>query len=272
MEEPNPEVINSLMSIMETLSYISIVFALIFLFYFVRGEILGRKLERQQIIHALLYLAIGLFLNLLISFLFGINFAGLYANAGVFAFAILFTSVKAIIKKEYKTFGKIPFDRWFGIAFTLMLALNCALIYTTIYKLHIGLADTIVDIQSYGFLCLILGSLAVMILEKVFKNIKIKSFLRWLQIPITSLAFASVAISAFFTFTFYTVPAMDTLSHVYSPFSRFVKLGKTEINTRAFGKDEISFLENEVNSGKDSKEIEREFLKRYTTFYENNAE
>ena len=65
---------------------------------------------------------------------------------------------------------------------------------------------------------------------------------------------------------------MDTLSHVYSPFSRFVKLGKTEINTRAFGKDEISFLENEVNSGKDSKEIEREFLKRYTTFYENNAE
>ena len=65
---------------------------------------------------------------------------------------------------------------------------------------------------------------------------------------------------------------MDNLSHVYSPFSRFVKIGKTEINTRAFEKDEISFLENEVNFGKDPEEIEREFLKKYTTFYENNAE
>ena len=65
---------------------------------------------------------------------------------------------------------------------------------------------------------------------------------------------------------------INTLSHVYSPFSRFVILGKTEINIRAFGKEEIVFLENEVNSGKDPKEIEREFLKKYTTFYENNAE
>ena len=65
---------------------------------------------------------------------------------------------------------------------------------------------------------------------------------------------------------------MDTLPHVYSPFSRFVKIGKTEINIRAFGKEEIDFLENGVNSGKDPKEIEREFLKKYTSFYENNAE
>jgi hypothetical protein len=65
---------------------------------------------------------------------------------------------------------------------------------------------------------------------------------------------------------------MNTLSHVYSPFSGFVKLEKTEINTRAFEKEEISFLKNEVNFGKYPKEIEREFLKKYTTFYENNAE
>jgi hypothetical protein len=34
---------------------------------------------------------------------------------------------------------------------------------------------------------------------------------------------------------------MDTLPHAYSPFSRFVKVGKTEINTRAFEKEEITF-------------------------------
>ena len=272
MGKPNPDAINSLMGIIEIFSYISIVFTLVFLFYFVRGEILGRKLERQRIIYALLYLVMGFSLNLLVSFLFEINFAGLYVNAGIFVFALLFVSVKAIVKKEYRIFGEIPFDRWFGIAFILMLALNCALVYTTIYKLYVESADTLFKIQSYGFAYLILTSIVVMLAEKLFKNIKIKSFLRWLKIPITSLAFANIAISAFFTLNLYTVPTMDVLSHVYSPFSRFVKIGKTEINIRAFGKEEVDFLENEVNSGKDPKEIEREFLKKYTSFYENNAE
>lgn len=272
MGKTNPDAINSLMGIMEIFSYISIVFALVFLFYFVRGEILGRKLERQQIIYALLYLAMGFSLNLSVSLLLEINFAGLYANVGIFIFALFIVSVKAIVKKEYRIFGKIPFDRWFGIAFILMLALNCALVYTTIYKLYVESADTLFKIQSYGFAYLILAYIVVMLAEKLFKNIKIKSFLRWLQIPITSLAFANIAISAFFTLNLYTVPTMDTLSHVYSPFSKFVKVGKTEINTRAFGKEEILFLEGEVNSGKDPEQISDEFLKKYTTFYKNNAE
>jgi len=50
-------------------------------------------------------------------------------------------------------------------------------------------ADILFKIQSYGFTYLILASIVVMLVEKLFKNIKIKSFLRWLQIPITSLAF-----------------------------------------------------------------------------------
>ncbi|WP_298945213.1 hypothetical protein [uncultured Campylobacter sp.] len=93
-----------------------------------------------------------------------------------------------------------------------------------------------------------------------------------MRIPITSLAFANITLTAFFMFLLFTAPAMDALSHAYSPISGFVKVGKTEINTRAFEKEEILFLEGEVNSGKDPKEIEHEFLKKYTTFYENSAE
>lgn len=267
MEKSNPEVINSLMNIIETFSYITIVFMFIFLFYFVKSEILGQKLERRQTIRALLFLFIGFGPNFVFSFVAMKNSIGLYVAAGIIAFALLVISVKAIVKKEYKIFDEIPFDRWLGIAFISMFALNCALFYTTIYKLYVKPANILFTIQNYGFVCLMLTSIALMLVEKLFKNIKIKSFLKWLQIPITSLAFASVATGAFFMFTFYTVPAMDNLSHIYSPYSGFIKFGKTEINTKAFGKEEISFLENETNSGKDPKEIEREFLKKYTTFY-----
>ena len=58
MEKSNPEVINSLMSIIETFSYITIVFMFIFLFYFVKSEILEQKLERRQTMRALLFLFI----------------------------------------------------------------------------------------------------------------------------------------------------------------------------------------------------------------------
>lgn len=272
MEKSNPEAVNALMNIIETFTYITIVFMFIFLFYFVKSEILGQKLERQQTIRALLFLFIGFAPNFIFSFVAMKNLIGLYVAAGIIVFALLIVSIKAIIKREYRIFGEIPFDKWFGIAFISMFTLNCALFYATIYKLYVKPANILFTIQNYGFVCLILASIALMFIEKLFKNIKIKFFLKWLQIPITSLLFASVVVGAFFMFTFYTAPAMDALLYVYSPYSRFVKFGKTEINTRAFGKEEIAFLENEINSGKDPKEIEREFLKRYTTFYKNNAE
>ena len=106
MGKPNPDATNSLMGIIEIFSYISIVFTLVFLFYFVRGEILGRKLERQRIIYALLYLVMGFSLNLLVSFLFEINFAGLYVNAGIFVFSKLCpnTEIKKILMKKIVTY------------------------------------------------------------------------------------------------------------------------------------------------------------------------
>ena len=272
MKELNPEAINSILNILTFFSYTTILFGLVFLFYFIRYEFLGHELTRQQKIRALIFLLASIAPNFVISFVAQKLDAGLYVNFGIFFFALSCVSAKAVFKKNYKIFGEIPFDKWYGIAFLTAIILNCALIYTTIYKLHVEPANVLFKILNYGFLSLMAASIIIALLEKLFKSKQVVYFLKWVQIPITSLAFANIAVSAFFMFLLFTAPAMDALSHAYSPISGFVKVGKTEINTRAFGKEEILFLEGEVNSGKDPEQISDEFLKKYTTFYKNNAE
>lgn len=264
MEKSNPEVINSILNILTFFSYTTIIFGLIFLFYFIRYEFLEHELTRQQKLRALIFLLASIAPNFMIFFVAQKLDAGLYVNFVIFFFALSYVSVKAIFKNDYKIFGEIPFDKWYGIAFLTMIGLNCALIYTTLYKLHVEPANILFKIQNYGFLSLIVASIVIALLEKLFKSKQIVYFLKWVQIPITSLVFANFAVSAFFMFLFFTAPATDALSHAYSPINGFIKVGKTEINTRAFGKEEILFLEDEVNSGKDPEQISDEFLKKYT--------
>lgn len=264
MEKSNPEVINSILNILTFFSYTTIIFGLIFLFYFIRYEFLEYELTRQQKLRALIFLLASIAPNFMISFVAQKLDAALYVNFVIFFFALSYVSVKAIFKNDYKIFGEIPFDKWYGIAFLTMIGLNCALIYTTLYKLHVEPANILFKIQNYGFLSLIVASIVIALLEKLFKSKQIVYFLKWVQIPITSLVFANFAVSAFFMFLFFTAPATDALSHAYSPISGFIKVGKTKINTRAFGKEEILFLEDEVNSGKDPEQISDEFLKKYT--------
>ncbi len=151
MKEPNTEVINSILNILTFFSYSTILFGLVFLFYFIRYEFLGHELTRQQKLRALIFLLASIAPNFMISFVTQKLNAGLYVNFVIFFFALSCVSAKAIFKNDYKIFGEIPFDKWYGIAFLTMIGLNCALIYTTLYKLHVEPANILFKIQNIKF-------------------------------------------------------------------------------------------------------------------------
>ena len=87
MKELNPEAINSILNILTFFSYTTILFGLVFLFYFIRYEFLEHELTRQQKIRALIFLLASIAPNFVISLVTQKLDAGLYVNFGIFFFA-----------------------------------------------------------------------------------------------------------------------------------------------------------------------------------------
>ena len=107
MKELNPEAINSILNILTFFSYTTILFGLVFLFYFIRYEFLEHELTRQQKIRALIFLLASIAPNFVISLVAQKLDAGLYVNFGIFFFALSCVSAKAVFKKNYKIFSQI---------------------------------------------------------------------------------------------------------------------------------------------------------------------